>query len=67
MKQGKGVLPRKCTAHSKYPLPSTQDSTHGHCQMVNTKMILTIFFAAKDGEALFSQQKTKPGNDKSEY
>ena len=25
--------------------------------MVNTKIILTIFFAAKDGEALYSQQK----------
>ena len=29
--------------------------THGHHQMVNTKKI--IFFAAKDGEALYSQQK----------
>ena len=25
--------------------------------MVNTKKILIIFFAAKDGEALYSQQK----------
>ena len=25
--------------------------------MVNTKIILIIFFAAKDGEALYSQQK----------
>ena len=34
-----------------------EDSTHGHHQMVNTKMRLSIFFAAKDGEALYSQQK----------
>ena len=34
-----------------------RDSTHGHHQMVNTKIILIIFFAAKDGEALYSQQK----------
>ena len=34
-----------------------QDSTHGHHQMVNTKIRLIIFFAAKDGEALYSQQK----------
>ena len=27
-------------------------STHGHHQMVNTKIRLIIFFAAKDGEAL---------------
>ena len=27
-----------------------------HHQRVNTKMILIIFFAAKDGEALYSQQ-----------
>ena len=33
------------------------DSTHGHHQMVNTKIRLIIFFVAKDGEALYSQQK----------
>ena len=32
-------------------------STYGHHQMVNTKIRLIIFFAAKDGEALSSQQK----------
>ena len=30
---------------------------HGHHQMVNTKVRLIIFFAAKDGEALYKQQK----------
>ena len=46
MKHGKAnrVLPRE---HSK----------HGHHQMVNTEIRLIIFFAAKDGEALYSQQK----------
>ena len=34
-----------------------EDSTHGHHQMVNTKIRLIIFFEAKDGEALYSQQK----------
>ena len=34
-----------------------EDSIHGHHQMVNTKIILIIFFVAKDGEALYSQQK----------
>ena len=34
-----------------------EDSTHGHHQVVNTKIRLIIFFAAKDGEALYSQQK----------
>ena len=29
--------------------------------MVNTKIILIIFFAAKDGEVTYSQQKTRPG------
>ena len=38
------------------------DSTHGHHQMVNTKIRLIIFFADEyyilwDGEALYSQQK----------
>ena len=34
-----------------------EDSTHGHHQMVNTKIRLILFFADKDGEALYSQQK----------
>ena len=33
------------------------DSTHGHHQMVNIKIRLIIFFAAKDEETLYSQQK----------
>ena len=38
----------------------TRNSTHGHHQMVNTEIRLIIFFAAKDGEALYSQQKQDP-------
>ena len=34
-----------------------RDSTHGHHQMVNTEIRLIIFFAPKEGEALYSQQK----------
>ena len=34
-----------------------EDSTHGHYQMVNTEIRLIIFFAAKDGEALYSPKK----------
>ena len=34
-----------------------EDSTHGHHQIVNTKIRLIIFFATKNGEALYSQQK----------
>ena len=40
-----------------------EDSTHGHHQMVNTEVRMIIFFAAKDGEALYSQKKTRPGAD----
>ena len=54
MKQGKAnrVLPRECTGHSKHPLPTT----HEHHQTVDTKIRLIIFFAANDGEVLYSQQ-----------
>ena len=38
-------------------------STHRYHQMVNAEIRLIIFFAAKDGEALYSQQKTRPGAD----
>ena len=34
-----------------------EDSTHGHHQMVDTEIRLIIFFAVKNGEALYSQQK----------
>ena len=34
-----------------------EDSTHRYHQMVNIEIRLIIFFAAKDGEALYSQQK----------
>ena len=61
MKQGKAnrVLPRERTGHSKHTLPATQEKTlhNGRHQMANTEIRLIIFFAAKDGEALYSQQK----------
>ena len=40
-----------------YSNNTREDSTHGHHQMVNTKIRLIIFFAAKDEEAQYSQQK----------
>ena len=47
--------------HWSWQTPSSnntrEDSTHGHHQMVNTEIRLIIFFAARDGEALYSQQK----------
>ena len=44
--------------HSQYPLSTTQETfTHGHHQMVNTEIRLIVFFAAKDGDALYSWQK----------
>ena len=57
MKQGKETnraLPRKCTGHSKHPLPTTQEKT---LHLDITELRLIILFAAKDGEALYSQQK----------
>ena len=67
MKQAKTnrVLPRKCTGHNKHPLPTTQEKTL-HMEITRwpwtspdgqTEIRLIIFFAAKDGEALYSQQK----------
>ena len=52
------ILPREHTGHSKHPLPTAQEkTTHGHHQMVSTEIRLIIFFTAKVGEALYSQQK----------
>ena len=51
-------MPGESTGHSKHPLPTTQEKTlRGHYQMANTKIRLLMFFAAKDREALYSQQK----------
>ena len=57
MAKSNRVVPRECTGQRKHPLPTTQGKTHGHHQMVNTKIRLIIFFVAKDGEVLYSQQK----------
>ena len=52
------VVPRELTVHSRHSSSKTRkDSTHGHHHMVNTEIRLIIFFGAKNGEALYSQQK----------
>ena len=38
-------------------IQSEASLTHGHHQMVNTEIRLIIFFVAKDGDALYCQQK----------
>ena len=47
--------------HWSQQMPSSNntrdDSTHGRQNMVIREIRLVIFFAAKDGEALYSQQK----------
>ena len=49
------------TGHSKHHFPTTQEMTQywpsGYHQMVIAEIRLIMFFAAKDGEALYSQQK----------
>ena len=49
------IFPRKQQTPSSNN--TREDSTHGHHQMVSTEIRLIIFFAAKDGKALYSQQK----------
>ena len=44
-------------ANTLFQKHKREDSIHGHHQMVNTEIRLIIFFAAKDGDALYSQQK----------
>jgi len=43
-------LPRKCIGHSTHPIPTItrEESTFGLHQVVNTKIRLIVFFAAKD-------------------
>ena len=55
MSKADRVLPREHTGHSKHPLPTTQEKIL-HMDITRWS-ILIIFFAAKDGETLYSQQK----------
>ena len=61
MKQGKDEQTFAKKMHwSQQTLSSNntrEDSTHGHHSVVSIEIRLIIFFAAKDGEALYSQQK----------
>ena len=50
------ILPREHTGHSRHSKNTREASTRGHHQMVRTGTRL-IIFAAKDAEALYSQQK----------
>ena len=59
MKQGEGVLPRECLIANAIFQQHKKWLYTWYSQMVNTEIILFIFFAAKDGEALYSQQKQK--------
>ena len=44
-------------AHTPFEQHKRTWTTHEHHQMANTGIRLIIFFAAKDGHALYSQQK----------
>ena len=61
MKQGKGSqsFAKRTQWSQQTPCSnnSREDSIHGHHQIVHTEIRLIIFFAAKDGEALYSQQE----------
>ena len=50
------VLSRERTGHSKHPFPR-DNYTHGRHHTVNTEIRFIIFFAVKNGAALYSQQK----------
>ena len=52
------VFPREYTGHSKHPLPTTQEKTlHMDITRWSIPKSDIIFFAAKDGETLYSLQK----------
>ena len=61
MKQGKGEQSFAKRVHWSYPTPSSNntrdDSTHGHHEMVNTKIRLIIFFGAEDRKTIESTKK----------
>ena len=52
-------MPKEHTGHSKHLLPTKQETAQHmeYHQVINTEIRLVIFFAAKDGEILYSEQK----------
>ena len=61
MKEGKPRLTELCQGNALVIANTSstnirEDSTQGPHQMINTEIRLVIFFAVKDGEALYSQQ-----------
>ena len=60
MKQGKGQENALVIANTLFQ-QHKRDSTHGHHQMVDTKIRLTIFFAAKM-KKLYTVSKNKTGS-----
>ena len=61
MKQGKGqqsfVNRTLWSQQAPFTSNTEDDSTHGHHQIVNTQIKLTMFFADEDWDALYCQQK----------
>ena len=61
MKQGKGQQSFVNRTHWSQQTPSSNntrdDSTHGHHQIVNTKIRLIMFLADEDWDDLYCQQK----------
>jgi len=58
MKQGKGVLPREHTGHSKHPLPTTQEKIlHMDITRGSPLKSYCYILCSKDGEALYGQKK----------
>ena len=51
------VLPRKCTDNNKHPLPTREDSITWTSPDGQHQNQIDYILAAKDGEALYSQQK----------
>ena len=61
MQQGEGehtfVKKTHWSQQTPFSNDKREDSTHGHQDMANKDMGLVIYFTAKYGEALYSQQK----------
>ena len=57
MAKANRVLPRGHNGHGKHPLSTKQKTLYMDITRWSTEIKLIIFFAAKDGEAVYSQQE----------
>ena len=62
------VLPRECTAHSKYPLPTTQEKTlHMDITRWSTLKSVRLYYLSRKWKSSIQSEKTRLGLTRAQF